>query len=226
MVGSERGRDEWLEPDGLGGFASGTVRGIRTRRYHALLLTATTPPSGRVVLVNGCEAWLETPGGPCALTSQRYAPDVIQPDGAQRIEAFEPDPWPSWVFALPGGGQIEHALVVQAGRSVITLSWRLRGAAGGTLAVRPLLSGRDYHALHHENPAFRFDAATDGDRVVWRPIPASRRSLRARTATTPTSRSGIATSSTARSAIAGSTTSRTWRRPASSAGTWRMARRC
>lgn len=37
----------WLEADGLGGFASGTVSGIRTRRYHALLLTATTPPTGR-----------------------------------------------------------------------------------------------------------------------------------------------------------------------------------
>jgi len=171
IVGSERGRDEWLEPDGLGGFASGTVSGIRTRRYHALLLTATMPPSGRVVLVNGFEAWLERPGGTCALTSQRYAPDAIHPDGAQRIEAFEPDPWPSWVLALPGGGRIEHGLVVQSGRSVVTLSWRLRGAAGGTLAVRPLLSGRDYHALHHENPAFRFDAEADGDRVVWRPYP-------------------------------------------------------
>ena len=171
MVGGERGRDEWLEPDGLGGFASGTVSGIRTRRYHALLLTATTPPSGRVVLVNGFEAWLETSRGTCALTSQRYAPDVIHPDGVQRIEAFEPDPWPSWVLALPGGGQIEHGLLVQSGRSVVTLSWRLSGTPGGTLAVRPLLSGRDYHALHRENPAFRFDAETDGDRVVWRPYP-------------------------------------------------------
>jgi glycogen debranching enzyme len=44
---------EWLEADGLGGFASGTVSGIRTRRYHALLLAATTPPTGRMVLVNG-----------------------------------------------------------------------------------------------------------------------------------------------------------------------------
>lgn len=49
-----------LEADGLGGFASGTVSGIRTRRYHALLLAATTPPTGRMVLVNGIEAWLET----------------------------------------------------------------------------------------------------------------------------------------------------------------------
>jgi glycogen debranching enzyme len=66
---------EWLETDGLGGFASGTASGIRTRRYHALLLTASTPPTGRVVLVNGFEAWIETPQGKFALTSQRYAPD-------------------------------------------------------------------------------------------------------------------------------------------------------
>ena len=52
---------EWIEADGLGGFASGTVSGIRSRRYHALLLTATTPPAGRVVLVNGFDAWVETP---------------------------------------------------------------------------------------------------------------------------------------------------------------------
>src|SRR5213082_3653500 len=104
---------EWIEADGLGGFASGTVSGIRTRRYHALLLTATSPPAGRVVLVNGFEAWLEGPSGTFALTSQRYAPDVIHPDGAERIEAFEPDPWPSWVFALPDGTRIEHGLLVQ-----------------------------------------------------------------------------------------------------------------
>ena len=50
---------EWLEPDGLGGFASGTVAGIRTRRYHALLLCALTPPSDRFVFVNGYEAWVQ-----------------------------------------------------------------------------------------------------------------------------------------------------------------------
>ena len=44
---------EWLEADGLGGFASGTASGLRSRRYHGLLVTAMTPPTGRVVLVNG-----------------------------------------------------------------------------------------------------------------------------------------------------------------------------
>jgi predicted glycogen debranching enzyme len=162
---------EWLEADGLGGFASGTVDGIRTRRYQAVLLTATSPPTGRVVLVNGFEAWLETPAASVALTSQRYAPDVVHPDGASRIETFTPDPWPSWLLGLPDGNRIEHQVLVPRGQAATVLTWRLRAGPGGTLAVRPLVSGRDYHALHHENPAFRFDADVAGRRVVWRPYP-------------------------------------------------------
>ena len=71
---------EWLEADGLGGFASGTATGIRTRRYHALLLTATTRTTGRMLLVNGFDAWIETSSARFELTSQHYAPDVIGGD--------------------------------------------------------------------------------------------------------------------------------------------------
>src|SRR3984893_19242452 len=91
---------EWLEVDGLGGFASGTTTGIRTRRYHALLLTATNPPSERKTLVNGFEAWVETTRGNWFLTSQRYAPDIVYPDGLTHIRKFEPRPWPTWRFEL------------------------------------------------------------------------------------------------------------------------------
>ena len=54
---------EWLETDGLGGFASGTVSGVRTRRYHGLLVAAITPPTGRMMLVSGVDVTVETPGG-------------------------------------------------------------------------------------------------------------------------------------------------------------------
>ena len=79
---------EWLEADGLGGFASGTVAGPRTRRYHALLLAATTPPTGRMVLVNGFEAWVATPNGQYAISSQRYTPAAVYPDGAWHVVGF------------------------------------------------------------------------------------------------------------------------------------------
>ena len=121
------------------------------------------------MLVNGFEAWLESRDGTVALTSQQYAPDVIHPDGAERIESFVPDPWPTWVLRLPDGSRIEHGVLVELGRAAVVLYWRLVDGADGTLSVRPLLSGRDYHALHHENPDFRFDAEATGDRVVWRP---------------------------------------------------------
>jgi glycogen debranching enzyme len=86
--------DEWLEADGLGGFASGTVSGIRTRRYHALLLTATRPPAGRLVLVNGFGAAVETTNGNFALSSQHYPPDIMHPDGARRIVDSPSSPGP------------------------------------------------------------------------------------------------------------------------------------
>ena len=163
-------RSEWLETDGLGGFASGTVSGIRTRRYHALLLPATTPPTGRVVLVNGFEAWVETMAGSFALTSQRYAPDVIYPDGASRIGSFTAEPWPAWEFALPGGIRIRQELFVRHGTGAAVLSWTVVSAAAPVrLNVRPLLSGRDYHAMHHENPAFRFAADAAGASVAFQP---------------------------------------------------------
>lgn len=161
---------EWLEADGLGGFASGTAGGIRTRRYHALLLVATAPPTGRMVLVNGLEAWADTAEGTIALTSQRYQGGVVFPDGAERVAAFTPDPWPRWTFALPDGVAIEHEVLVPHDTPAVVLRWRLvHPAAGVRLRVRLLLSGRDYHALHHENPGFRFDAVVDGEHVTWRP---------------------------------------------------------
>ncbi len=163
---------EWLEPDGLGGFASGTVSGVRTRRYHALLLPATTPPAGRLVLVNGFDAWVVTPDGTCALSSQRYAPDVVHPDGASRIASFTLDPWPRWEYRLADDTVIVQEIFVRHGAPLTVLAWHLLSPRPGvTLRVRPFLSGRDYHSMHHENPAFRFDPEPDGQRLVWRPYP-------------------------------------------------------
>jgi predicted glycogen debranching enzyme len=163
---------EWLETDGLGGFASGTVSGRRSRRYHALLLTATTPPTGRFVLVNGFDAWVETRAGRFALTSQLYAPGVVYPDGEQRIASFTPEPWPCWTYRLQDGSRMEFELFMPHGVSAITLRWRRTVGSGPlSLLLRPFLSGRDYHSLHHENPSFNFVAEHGDGYVIWRPYP-------------------------------------------------------
>jgi predicted glycogen debranching enzyme len=141
MSSTIRNQAEWLEGDGLGGFASGTVGTIRTRRYHALLLAATRPPGGRMVLVNGIEVWAETSAGRFALSSDRYNPGVVHPDGTRYIEAFEFRPYPRWRFALPDGTRIEQGIVVAPGRASTLMYWKLIEGSRGTLEVRPFISG-------------------------------------------------------------------------------------
>src|SRR5690242_18658184 len=154
---------EWLEPDGLGGFASGTVGGERTRRYHALLLAATTPPTGRVVLVNGIEAWLDGADGPIFLSTQRYTPDVQYPEGWRGITGFSAMPWPTWHFQH---GLIQEILVGRHGEGTV-LRWRRIGAdAPARLFVRPLLSGRGYHSLQHSNNVLDVSSGMMGGNVA------------------------------------------------------------
>jgi len=161
---------EWLENDALGGFASGTVAGYRTRRYHALVLTPRTPPTGRVVLVNGLEAWIEVVGGTVPLSTQHYAPDVLSPRGLDHLAAFSTQPWPTWTFRGPDGLEVVHELFVDRVDGSVVLTWRLaRGLPGVRLRVRPLLSGRDHHALMRENAAFSFAADGADGNVAWRP---------------------------------------------------------
>lgn len=163
---------EWLETDGLGGFASGTVGGVRTRRYHALLLAAQNPPAGRHVLVNGLDAWLNTPEGTFAITSQAYAPGVIHPDRGDGPESFDPQPWPRWTFRSRDGTRVEHECFVVHDSPVTVLTWRLAQPRRSiTLSVRPFLSGRDYHRLHHENGDFRFTPRVEPGRWVFEPYP-------------------------------------------------------
>lgn len=164
------GSSEWLETDGMGGFASGTVGGWRSRRYHALLQVALRPPAQRMVLVNGFDAEVCTESRTWAISSQRYTPDVTHPDGRGRLIKFTPEPWPSWTFENVDGVRVRQEIFVPKGRSVTIVTWSAEEAAGPMeLAVRPFLSGRDFHSFHHENPHFRMSAEVTGQRVLWNP---------------------------------------------------------
>ncbi len=166
----------------------GCTDGTRTRRYHALLLVASPDSERRFVLVNGVEAWFETEpgGGTVALSSQRYAPDgVVHPAGAMLSAAFSSEPWPHWDCAQAAkgtgagagtgtgagaGARITHEIHGVHASATTLLHWRFEGRGKARLHVRLLMSGRDWHALHHENPAFRF-AVEQPARSTWRFAP-------------------------------------------------------
>jgi predicted glycogen debranching enzyme len=73
-------RREWLETNGVGGFASSTIIGLNTRRYHGLLVAATKPPVGRVVMLSKLEETFFIEGQPFDLSANRY-PGVVHPQG-------------------------------------------------------------------------------------------------------------------------------------------------
>ncbi|HUX24388.1 MAG TPA: amylo-alpha-1,6-glucosidase, partial [Burkholderiales bacterium] len=127
-------------------------------------------PTGRIVLVNGFEAWVEANGGDFPLSTQHYAPDVVHPRGLDLLVAFAHEPWPTWTFRGPAGTEVVHECIVDRVDGSVLLAWRLaRGGTPALLHVRPLLSGRDYHALMRENAAFDFSAWIAGGNVSWRP---------------------------------------------------------
>jgi predicted glycogen debranching enzyme len=135
-----------------------------------MLLVATKPPDGRMLLVGDIEVYAQTPAGRFGLSSHDYNRGYIHPDGASRIASFQYKPWPTWEWLLPDGTRIRGELVVPHGRPATMLRWtKLAGGDATFLHVRPMLAPRDYHATHHANPAFRFEGEVAGERVTWRP---------------------------------------------------------
>ena len=82
-------RREWLETNGLGGFASSTITGLNTRRYHGLLVAATKPPVGREVLLSKLEETLWIDGQSFDLSANRY-PGVVHPQGFRLSRRLPP----------------------------------------------------------------------------------------------------------------------------------------
>src|SRR5688572_3427745 len=94
-------RREWLETNGIGGFASSTIVGLNTRRYHGLLTAATRPPLGRQTLLSKLEETLTADGRRFELSVNRY-PGVLHPHGHLLLREFRLDPFPVFVYQAAG----------------------------------------------------------------------------------------------------------------------------
>lgn len=152
-------RLEWLEVDGNGGFAMGTVAGVNTRRYHGLLVAALHPPVDRVVLLSRLEEEVELPGGARFQLGCAQYPGAVAPEGFRHLQGFALDPFPTWRFGLGALG-IERRLLMLHGQATTIVEYR--ASLPCTLRLRPLIAGRDFHALTHRNPQLDGRLAIDG----------------------------------------------------------------
>ena len=143
---------EWLETNGLGGFASSSILGVNTRRYHGLLVAATQPPVGRQVLLSKFEEALIVDGQKFELSANEY-PGTVHPRGYELLREFRIDPFPTFVFEA-GGVQVVKTVFMIDGHNATVVQYELLPgslAKSVELELRPLIAFRDFHALTRQN---------------------------------------------------------------------------
>ncbi len=148
-------RREWLETNGLGSFASSTITGLNTRRYHGLLVAATRPPVGREVLLSKLEETLVIDGQAFDLSANRY-PGVIHPQGFRYLTNFRLDPFPIFTYEVEGIVIEKTVFMVQGENTTVaqyevTTKNRSQPPKSLRLEIRPLVAFRDYHCTTHAN---------------------------------------------------------------------------
>ena len=131
---------EWLETNGTGAFAMGTVSGANTRRYHGYLVAAARSGGRQVWLAKVDEELNGVPLG------ANQFPGRVHPEGCRQLVHFELAPNPQWTYEV-AGIRLEKSLALVDGRNIAVVEYM--ASAPCLLAVRPFMAGRDYHGLRH-----------------------------------------------------------------------------
>jgi predicted glycogen debranching enzyme len=161
---AEPDRREWLEANGLGGYAMSTATGENTRRYHGLLVVATTPPAGRAVLLSKLEETLLVGSRRIDLSTNRF-PGATYPEGFRLLTGFRMDPFPTFTWDADGI-VVEKEVFMPHGEDAVCVTWRVAKGEGPVgLEVRPLVAFRDFHVLTHENVNLDRTTSIEGGRV-------------------------------------------------------------
>ncbi|HSD52347.1 MAG TPA: amylo-alpha-1,6-glucosidase [Candidatus Methylomirabilis sp.] len=159
---------EWLCTNGIGGFASGSVSGLLTRRYHGILVAALKPPLGRTLLVAKLDETVEYDGLRRPLFSNRWADGTVDPHGYREIERFRLEgTTPVWTYAC-ADMLLEKRIWMEPGANTTYVQYRLLRAKGPVrLELKALVNYRDYHfTTRGEGWYMRLQAVPNGLRVV------------------------------------------------------------
>ncbi len=141
---------EWLVTNGIGGYASGTVAGSQTRRYHGMLVAALQPPVGRTQLVSAIDEIVHYAGADFPLATHRWASGDIDPQGFLFLEDFHLEgSTPVWTYAL-ADALLEKRVWMRQGENTTYIQYTLvRGSSALEMEWKALVNYRDFHSLTH-----------------------------------------------------------------------------
>jgi len=159
---------EWIVTNGIGGFASGTIAGCMTRRYHGLLIAALQPPVGRTHLVACLDETVRYAGADYALGTTQWASGAVEPKGFLNIQSFRLEGMtPVWTYAL-ADALLEKRILMRQGENTSYVEYTLvRASAALDIQMKALVNYRDFHASTHAGDwHMRIDPIEDGVKVV------------------------------------------------------------
>lgn len=137
---------EWLVTNGLGGFASGTVSGILTRRYHGILIAALNPPVERTLLATKLDEFVTYSNKQYALSANRWASQVIDPQGYLYIENFSLEgSIPVWTYSF-GDALLQKRIWMEQGANTTYIQYYLkRGLNPVDISLKAMINYRDFN---------------------------------------------------------------------------------
>ncbi len=151
---------EWLVTNGIGGYASGTVAGLLTRRYHGLLIAALKPPLGRTLLLTKLDETATYADHAYPLFANRWAVPIpalrhergrgwngVEPIGFYNLERFHLEgATPVWTFAC-ADASLEKRVWMQPGANTTYIRYDLRRATAPlNLSIKAIVNYRDHHS--------------------------------------------------------------------------------
>jgi predicted glycogen debranching enzyme len=158
-------RLEWLDTNHTGAYAMGTVAGVNTRRYHALLIGSLNPPVDRYSILSRVEEQVILNDTTFELATVQY-PSAVQPHGFDLLDEFQLDPFPTWHYQVASAAMEKTVCLLDKQQTVLV---RYQTTHACRLAVRFFLSFRDYHSLTQQNSALKNDVREEQGRVTFTP---------------------------------------------------------
>jgi predicted glycogen debranching enzyme len=139
---------EWLETNGLGGWAGSSLSGCNTRRYHGLLMAAIIPPADRMLLVSKLEETILINGLRYDLSANDYG-NTISPRGFQYLSSFRKDFFPEWIYEV-AGIRLRKTITMVTGENTTLVRYEvLQAEKSFVMQLLPLIAARGYHQLQH-----------------------------------------------------------------------------
>jgi predicted glycogen debranching enzyme len=140
-------RSEWLVTNGLGGYASSTVLGVNTRKYHGLLVAALHPPGDRTVCLAKLDEEVLMGSNSYPLATNEFR-DKIFPQGHVYLKEFALEPFPRYVYKVQDI-EVRKMVFMPKEKNIVAVKYQVlnHGRAEATIRVYPLLTCRHFHSV-------------------------------------------------------------------------------